>query len=167
MSNRSGLHSLSSLDDMIKKDKRSNGNGKQVPEVLVHAISTNIKAEQALTSIKNSIRGNIAEEKTKFTVAEGLHNDEKIPHFTEYRNFDETLRMNKIEMWSKLAPLVFGDSPTTRQVLSIVEHHITVHKKNMRSYQRKGEKAIVDILRADSGELPTASFIKKFTGVGR
>jgi len=153
----------------------NNGNGKKSKrdKPMMVSVGEQIKtgaskeALAVLKAIDNTMKGNTEIERTKFTIAHGLQDDEKVPHFTEYRDFDEVLRMNKIEMWAKIAPLVYGDTETTRKVLDIFKHHIDSHKRNMRSYKRQGEKAIVDILRADTGNVPEASFMKKFTGVSK
>lgn len=159
------------LQSKKKPNSKNNGNGngqEASPEILMARANT-IEAKQTLSEIKNMLRGgNSAEEKTKFSIAEGLQDNEKVPHFTEYRNFDELQQMNQIEMYVELAPFVFGDSPRVKAVLDVFTKHVKQHKINMRSYERKGEKAIVDILRNDSGEIgKETSGWKKFTGVGR
>lgn len=150
-------------------DDKNNGKTKTVKEKIpdLLKITQSNENNSLLKDIRNSIRGNTAEEKTKFSIAEGLQDFEKVPHFTEYRDFNEVLRMNKLEMWIKLAPAVFGNTERNQAILNVFADHRDQHKINMRSFERKGEKAIVDILRADSGEVPEVSGLKKFTGIGK
>ena len=100
------------------KQKVDNGNGKheQQPELLM-VRAGQAENNQTLKEIRSMIRGsNSADEKTKFSIAEGLQDFEKVPHFTEYRNFDEVQQMNQIEMYVTLAPLVFGNTDNVNKI---------------------------------------------------
>ena len=151
-----------------------NGNGrKRKAQPALMALAQDIKTNpngsgiEVLKEIRNTMRGNTAEERTKFTIAHGLQDDDKVHHFTEYRNWKEENQLNKLELFVELMPIVFPKNDTTKEVLAVFKKHVEQHKRNMRSYMRKGEKAIVDILRADNGQLAEPSWVKKFSGVGK
>ena len=104
---------------------------------------------------------------------EGMQNPDKRQFFTEYINFDDVMRMNTIERYVDVAPLIIRKcSPQTKlkidSMLKKVYHeHVEEHKENMTSLKRKREEAYTKILGADSsdsGVTPTG--LKKFFGFG-
>lgn len=109
---------------------------------------------------------------TKFAVMEGMQNEEKVPFFTEFENFDDVLRMNTIEAFVDLAPkVVKKTSDKNRDKIALLLqntyiNHVKTHKRNMVSNGRKRENAYVKILSNDTTEpLPQTGF-KKFFGIG-
>lgn len=100
----------------------------------------------------------------KYHILESMADENKLDFFTQFMDFDDILRMNKIQMWIKLAPVVFGDTENNRAVLGVFGYHVKQHKQNMTSLNRARETAIVKALAGDTTTREEVSGVKKFVG---
>lgn len=119
-------------------------------------------------------RSNRGMELSKYQVQEGMQSKDKVSFFTHYLNFDDVLRMNTIESFVDISPLIIRKTSTKNMdrikimLTNVYIKHVDNHKTNMTSLERKREDAYVKILSSDSsdsGTVPTG--IKKFFGIGK
>lgn len=120
------------------------------------------KALVALSSDETADKG----EPTKFTLLENFHNPEVSAFYADLKNKDEVLQMNDIEAHAMLMPLVFGDTPVVRACASLFMLHAQHHRINSVAQGRKREKALVDSVRGDAGNVTNDSMWKKMIGGG-
>ena len=137
-----------------------------------------IQNMQNIQQIAGEIKNQISASKqgidlTKYQVMEGMQNPEKRQFFTEYENRDDVLRMNTIERYVDIAPLIVRKcSPAVREKINtlmkkVYHEHVEEHKENMSALKRGRESAYIRILSAessDSGSVPTG--FRKFFGIG-
>lgn len=108
------------------------------------------------------------EDLTKFKVMEGMQSEKTNKFFTEYTDFDDVLRMNTIEMFTYVAPLIVRKtSEKNREKIqaimdSVYRKHVTTHKENMTSLNRKREASYTKILSHDTTEEVIPTGVKKF-----
>ena len=138
----------------------SNGNGSAMQEVVKDLRSDMSKSNRGM-------------ELSKYAVQEGMQVKEKVPFFSEFTNFDDVLRMNTIEAFVTIAPLIIRKTSThnMEKIVTMLNNvyigHRDTHKTNMTSLNRKREEAYVKILASDSsdsGVMPSG--FKKFFGIG-
>lgn len=99
--------------------------------------------------IKKAIRES-GEDPTKFTITRDMNTYDMLNWFTRYKNFDDVLRMNTIEVMIQLYGVVYGDNPAVKKITDVFKMHVIQHKVNMTSLQSKRETAIVNMLRGDN-----------------
>ena len=159
----------------MKKEELSidNGNGKDSPPIM-QVDGENSTIMFAVKSLKQEM--NVSRQQTdlsKYVVMEGMQNSDKVDFFTEFIDFNDAIRMNTIERYIKIAPLIIRKSKKIDQVKAMMQEvygeHVKEHKRNMTSLKRKREEAYTKILGADSSDsgviAPTG--LKRFFGVGR
>lgn len=147
------------------------GNGKDVPIIL----AGNGNAEKLVERLREETR---ATEKTvdlsKYYVMEGMQNIDKVKFFSDFENRDDVLRMNTIEAFVNVAPLVIRKTSTKNMekieklLNDVYSGHVDTHKINVVSLARGRESAYTKILSSDSsdsGVVPTG--LKKFFGIGK
>lgn len=138
----------------------------QTPEIM---LGNEISAKQIRGYIEDVRRPSVTQEDlTKFKVMEGMQSEKTNKFFTEYVNFDDVLRMNTIEMFTYVAPLIVRKtSQHNREKIqaimeSVYRKHVTTHKENMTSLNRKRELSYTKILSHDTTEEVIPTGIKKF-----
>ncbi len=153
----------------------SNGKKKKediiIPEIMS---SNNSNMQEVVKELKQDMsRSNRGMELSKYQVQEGMQNKDKVPFFTEFRDFDDVLRMNTIEAFVVITPLIIrktSEKNMTRiqnMLNAVYIGHRDTHKTNMTSLNRKREEAYVKILSSDSsdsGAIPSG--FRKFFGIG-
>lgn len=148
----------------MKKD-----NGLDTPEIMTGDNRAVSIVEQFRSDIQKSNR---AGEMSKYIVMEGMQNKDKLDFFTEFIDDDDVLRMNTIQMYVDIAPLIIRKTSEKnmdriKELLNNVYlGHVHTHKTNMVSKQRKREESYSKILSSDSsdsGVTPTG--FRKFFGV--
>lgn len=146
-----------------------NGKDKDTPEIM----TGDNKAVAIIESFRSDMqRSNIKQETSKYLVMEGMQNKDKIDFFTEFTNDDDILRMNTIQMYVDIAPLIIRKTSTnnmlriTALLNGVYDKHVMTHKTNMVSKNRKREESYNKILSSDSSDsgIPSSGF-KKFFGV--
>lgn len=147
-------------------------NEKQEEELPSIMIDAN-QAQQLVQSIqKDNMVGNNQADLSRYLVMEGMQNEEKIPFFTELLSFDDTLRMNTIEAYVNIAPLIIRKTSEKNMVKinnllqSVYLGHVRGHKRNMVSLKRQRESAYVRILSTDTTDNIGSTGLQKFFGVG-
>lgn len=119
------------------------------------------------------VRNRPAMDRTKFEVMEGMQNEEKNRFFTEFIDDNDVLRMNTIEAYVTIAPLIIRKcSPSTKKRIEelmekVYVGHVKTHKINMVSKHREREHSYTKILSHDTTEEVVPTGIKKFFGFGR
>ena len=165
---------------MGKKEEKQptidNGNGhssKQelvIPDIMQGGQQAVSVVEQFRSDMQKSNRG---VDLSKYYVMEGMQNKDKLNFFTEFENSDDVLRMNTIEMYVTVSPMIIRKTSVANMariktlLKDVYTGHVETHKTNMVSNNRKREDAYVRILSSDSsdsGVVPTG--FKKFFGVG-
>lgn len=139
------------------------------------AILANADAMQSVASeLRKAMSANMNQnDLSKYLVMDGMQDFEKVSFFTEFKDFDDVLRMNTIQMFVKLAPtMVKRTSEKSAKringlLFDVYSNHVETHKVNMTSLNRKREKAYVDILRMDGGEGTNNSVASRFFGGGK
>jgi hypothetical protein len=105
---------------------------------------------------------------TKFTLLENLHNRETADYYTEYKDKNEVEQVNRLQTWSRLFPVVFGDpddpSDTIKLCQYIVNQHIKDNMVNRSALKRKRESALVYAVKQDTGIVQTDKQIASFIG---
>lgn len=152
-------------------------NGKKKHEDIVIPpimASNNNNMVEVVKELKQDMsRSNRGMELSKYQVQEGMQNKDKVPFFTEFTDFDDVLRMNTIEAFVTIAPLIIKKTnPKNLEKIKTMLNEVYIghrdtHKTNMTSLHRKREDAYVRILASDSsdsGVMPTG--FKKFFGIG-
>lgn len=148
-------------------------NGKdteEIPEIM----SGNTEAVGMIEQFKNDIaRSNRNVDLSKYYVMEGMQNKDKLDFFTEFIDDDDVLRMNTIEMYVTVAPLIIrkASQQSRKKITDLLNNvyvgHVKTHKTNMVSKERKREITYRDILSSDSSDSGVVSTgFKKFFGVG-
>lgn len=147
-------------------------NGKAQSDIPV--IMTGANAIEKIQEYRDDIvRNKPAMDRTKFEVMEGMQNPDKVPFFTEFIDDNDVLRMNTIESYVVIAPLIVKKcSDDTRNRIDalmqkVYSGHVKTHKTNMVSKNRKRETAYTKILSHDTTEEIAPTGIKKFLGIGR
>lgn len=145
------------------------GKDKEVPDIM-----TGQTALEKIQEYRDDIvRNRPAMDRTKFEVMEGMQNEEKLDFFTEFIDDNDVLRMNTIEAFVNIAPLVVKKcSQDTKERIgrlmqSVYIGHVKTHKRNMVSKLRQREKSYTKILSHDTTEEVVPTGIKKFLGFGR
>jgi len=105
-----------------------------------------------------------SQDPTKFTLLENLHNKATAEFYTEYGKTEQVEQMNRLIMWIRLFPLVFGNSDNVRLYQNIAMEHCFDHMKNMASHKRKRESALVYAVKQDTGLIQTDRQVKTFLG---
>lgn len=109
---------------------------------------------------------------SRYLVMEGMQNEEKIPFFTELTDFDDVLRMNTIEAYVNIAPLIIRKTTENNfkkinlLLQTVYMGHVKGHKRNMVSHKRERESAYVKILASAGEDVIGSSGLQKFFGVG-
>jgi hypothetical protein len=126
------------------------------------------------TKLKSDINSSkIGVDPTKYQVMEGMQNPDKRQFFSDYENRDDVYRMNTIQRYVRIAPLIIRRcKPATLNKIELMmqqiyAEHVEEHKENVTSLKRGRETAYTKILGADSsdsGSSPTG--FRKFFGVG-
>lgn len=156
-------------------DFTDNGSGKDkdnddVPDIMSGGHQATAMIEQFKNDITRS-KGNV--DLSKYYVMEGMQNKDKLDFFTEFIDDDDVLRMNTIEMYVTVAPLIIRKTSDksmakiNKLLQDVYTGHIHTHKTNMVSKERKREITYRDILSSDSSDSGVVSTgFKKFFGVG-
>lgn len=109
-----------------------------------------------------------ANDPTKFTLLENLHNRDTADYYTYYKNKAEVEQVNRLETWSRLFPVVFGNtekpSSTIRLMQEIVNEHCKDNMVNRASLNRKRESALVYAVKQDSLVQQTDKQVASFLG---
>jgi hypothetical protein len=95
--------------------------------------------------------------------------DERVKHFTKYKNTDEVWQVNDIEAHARLIPVVFKsrDSNVTKKIQAIADlfiKHSHDHMDNMMSLDDKTgntAKLLTIALKSDAQSYPDAKEIKR------
>jgi len=102
--------------------------------------------------------------------------DNRVKHFTEYKDYDDVLQMNEILDHANLLPLVFGHrnglTPEQhkvriahiQQISNIFFDHSQHHMNNMMSFKEHTKLGLVHALRNDTSVSTTDKEIKKMFG---
>ena len=134
-------------------------------------ITVDEEVKKALT------RGDSAEENinepTKFilldnALVESVH-DERVKHFTKYKNTDEVITMNDIEAHARLMPIVFKSKDTKvnekiQKIANLFTLHAHDHMDNMMSLDDKSgntAKLLTIALKNDNNPYPSDKEMKK------
>lgn len=133
-----------------------------------------IKPEMAKEMIDRLSKESVVNEAelSRYRVMEGMQNELKIPFFTELIDDDDVLRMNTIESYVTIFPLMYRRVTKANwdkiQLLmkSVYEGHVIDHKTNMVSKGRGRESAYVKILSNEHTEIETSTWAQKFFGIG-
>ena len=96
-------------------------------------------------------------------------NDERVKHFTKYKNVDEVLQMNDIEAHARLLPLVFKSKHVSinqeiTKIAKLFYIHAHDHMDNMMSLDDKSgntAKLLVLALKADNNPYPDGKQMKR------
>lgn len=109
---------------------------------------------------------------SRYLVMEGMQNEEKVPFFTEFVDFDDVLRINTIEAYVNIAPLIMRRTTekNMKKITALLDKvymgHVKGHKRNMVSLDRKREEAYIRILSTETADNIGSSGLQKFFGVG-
>lgn len=140
---------------------------------IIPEIMTGQNALEKIQEYRDDIvRNRPAMDRTKFEVMEGMQNEEKLDFFTEFIDDNDVLRMNTIESFVVIAPLIVKKaSPETKKRIEklmqdVYIGHVKTHKRNMVSKQRQREHSYTKILSHDTTEEVVPTGIKKFFGIG-
>lgn len=152
----------------------SNGKMKeQLEQTLPSVMQSNEQTVQVIKSLKEELtRPRNNADLSRYQTMEGMQNPDKKDFFTEYTNDDDVLRMNTIEAFTTVAPLIIRKTPKKNldKIAMLMEtvyiKHVSTHKINMTSKNRKREEAYVRILANDTTEESPSGF-EKFFGVKR
>lgn len=147
-----------------------NGNGKdaETPEIM----KGDTTAVGLIEQFRNDVqRTNRNVDLSKYYVMEGMQNKDKLDFFTEFEDTDDVLRMNTIQQYVTIAPLIVRKSKNMEKIKTLLQDvyvgHVNTHKTNMVSKNRAREEAYVRILSSDSSDSGvTATGFRKFFGVG-
>lgn len=142
----------------------------EIQEDAQEAIQSQKIPESVLDELKHVMREN-TEDPTKFTIVRDMNTYGFLNWFTEFKNTDDAMRMNKIEAFIGLLPIVFGnpDKPqakinqTINGITNVFRMHVIQHKTNMVSVKRKREIMVRDTLRGDNAVI--ADNKKAFMGM--
>ena len=154
--------------------KPPNGKTKKESMPAIMDIQNMQNTQQIAGEIKNQINASKQGiDLTKYQVMVGMQDPDKRQFFTEYENRDDVLRMNTIERYVDIAPLIIRKcSPDVKAKIDtlmkkVYHEHVEEHKENMSALKRGRESAYVKILSSessDSGAVPTG--FRKFFGIG-
>lgn len=129
-------------------------------------------AKQIASELRNELRGQPqAGDLSKYLTMEGMQSEDKVDFFTQFVNTDDVLRMNTIQMFVKLAPMIVKTTSKANRIRinqllnDVYGEHVYTHKVNMTSLNRLREKAYVDILRNDGGGDVAPNFANRLFGV--
>lgn len=125
----------------------------QIPDNILKRISDKLDGESI--------------EQTKYTQVDRMSELDRLDFFTEYQDFKQVMRMNKIMTFTRIAPLVFGETDEVKEMLKVFTEHAIDHKLHMTSLNRKRALELVHALKNDDGVNVTRSGIQKFVGVRR
>lgn len=105
---------------------------------------------------------------TKYTLLENFHNRDTADYYTEYKDKNEVEQVNRLQTWSRLFPLVFGDtndiSPMIKYCQNLVQEHVKDNMVNRASLKRKRESALAYSVKQDSGLVQTDKQVASFLG---
>jgi hypothetical protein len=105
-----------------------------------------------------------AQDSTKFTLLENLHSKLASIFYTEFTKYDQVEQANRLKMWARLMPTVFGDSEGVKQCQEIVYEHLYDHYQHMASHKRKRESALVYAVKQDTGLIQADKQVASFLG---
>src|SRR5574342_1381297 len=90
----------------MAKPEKDNGHDNQ--QILLPAIMQgNEQTVNIVKELKNDIqRPRNNADLSRYMVMEGMQNEDKVPFFTEFINDDDVLRMNTIEAYAKIVPMI-------------------------------------------------------------
>ena len=108
-----------------------------------------------------------AQDSTKFTLLENLHNKLTSIFYTEFTKYDQVEQANRLKMWARLMPTVFGDTEGVKQCQENVYEHLYDHYQHMASHKRKRESALVYAVKQDTGLIQTDRQVASFLGGNR
>lgn len=138
--------------------KEGNGNSKEL-------IDTLNDPEFKKAMIKASSDSDTeANDPTKFTLLENLHNRDNADYYTEYKDKNEVEQVNRLQTWSRLFPLVFGNSEIVKLCQDVVNNHVKDNMVNRASMKRRRESALVYAVKQDTGLIQADKQIASFLG---
>src|SRR5574341_1754440 len=156
----------------MAKPKVDNGHDNQ--ELVLPAI---MQGNQATVDIVKELKNDIQRPRnnadlSRYMVMEGMQNEDKVPFFTEFINDDDVLRMNTIEAYAKIVPMIVHKTSDRNRnrieklMNDVYIEHVKTHKRNMTSKHRGRELAYTKILANAGQDLnPTSSLATKFSCV--
>lgn len=160
---------MSEIETPVFKKEKDNGKDNDIPPIM----TGDNKAVELIEAFRNdALKTNRDTSWSKYLVMEGMQNKDKIDFFTEFVNDDDVLRMNTIQMYIDIAPLIIRKTSEKNMLKiktllnGVYALHVMTHKTNMVSKNRKREDSYNKILSSDSSDsgIPSSGF-KKFFGV--
>lgn len=150
-----------------------NGNGKDRKAELRNNSSQVMLSEEMIKALSKDDSLSEVNEPTKYilldnALVESVH-DDRVKHFTKYKDKFEVWQVNDIEMHSRLIPLVFkSKSPIVnaeiKKIADLFVLHAHDHMDNMMSLDDKSgntAKLLTIALKADNQPYPDAKEIKR------
>lgn len=101
---------------------------------------------------------------TKFTLLENLHSKVASIFYTEFQKQDEVKQANRLKMWGRLMPNVFGNTEGVIECQKLVFEHLYDHYQHMASLKRKRASELVYAVKQDTGLIQTDKQIASFLG---
>ena len=144
------------------------------PKEAIPEIMTGVGAVAKIQELRDDIvRSKPQLDRTKFEVMEGMQNPDKVAFFTEFIDDNDVLRINTIESYVTIAPLIVKKAPPqtiekiAQLMIKVYDGHVQDHKTNMTSKGRGREIAYTKILSHDTTEEIVPTGIKRFFGFGK
>lgn len=101
---------------------------------------------------------------TKFTLLENLHNKFTSIFYTEFKKQEQVEQANRLKMWGRLMPQVFGDTPEVKKCQELVFEHLYDQYQHASSIGRKRESALIYAVHQDSGVAQMDKQVASFLG---
>lgn len=126
-----------------KRKNGHNGNGKSNNQPVVSLFTDETIASKLLSNTDNDLQ-----EPSMAGFANGLHDEAKLDHYTEYENKQDVLRMNTfIGCARNVSTNIFGDSEHIKESVRQLLESAHDHKLHMRAHKRKGALESVSVAR--------------------